>query len=126
MEAEFDWVVGRILGHVFTDENECRWIFPLGDDAQLQVGCQWQIIAEGRVALASGDHGQMYGLPTAMDAVSRASHLVAGRGVRSVTLAFASSELELELDGEVWIRTFNDSSGYEGWEIQGPGKRYGR
>lgn len=122
MTEELAWMVGLEFGRVDLDEQSGQWWFPLGEGRGLAVTCPWQIIAEGRVALASGDHGQQYGLPAPVDAPAKAAQLLGGCKVESVSLANGSSELEVRLEGDAALRTFNDSSGYEGWDLSGPGE----
>ena len=120
MTEELAWMVGLEFSRVDLDEQSGQWWFPLGEGRGLAVTCPWQIIAEGRVVLASGDHGQQYGLPTPIDAPAKATQLLGGRKVGGVSLAEGSSELEVQLEGDAALRTFNDSSGYEGWRLTGP------
>jgi len=120
MSGELDCMIGLVVGQPsFDDQGHC-WNFPLGDDYSLAIPCPWQILAEDRVVLASGDHGQVYGLPAPVDAVEEASKRLSGRKVNSVSLASGSAELEVEVEGGATLRTFNDSSGYEGWQLMGP------
>jgi len=118
--SELRWTVGLEPGLVRRDDETGQWWFPLGAVACLTTMCPWQIIAEGGVALASGDEGQWYGLSEPVDAAARATELLAGREVVDASLVEASSELEIELQGGIAIRTFNDSSGHEGWDLYGP------
>lgn len=122
MTEELAWMIGLLFGGAELDEQSGQWWFPLGDGRGLAVSCPWQIIAAGRVALASGDHGQQYGLSAPIDGPAKATQLLVGRNVESVSFAAGSSELEVCLQGDAALRTFNDSSGYEGWDLSGPGE----
>ncbi len=124
MGSEFDWMIGLVVGHPTYDDEAHWWTFPLGDGYGLGIPCHWQILAEDRVVLASGDHGQVYGLPAPMDAVEEASKRLSGREVTAVSLASGSAELEIEVEGGSVLRTFNDSSGYEGWQLTGPDEKW--
>lgn len=96
-------------------------VVPLDGWRRPRTAMPWPMLAEGRVAVAGGDHGQQYGLPAPVDARAQATLLLGGRQVRGVSLAEGSSELEIRWEGGVALRTFNDSSGYEGWDLCGPG-----
>ena len=119
MSPDLDWLVGHAVTRVNHDDETQRWLLVLSDDIQMSLACPWQIIAEGRVSLASGDHGQQYGLPEPIDAPARAMELLAGRAIRQVSLEQASADLCIEFEGAVRMRTFNDSSGFEAWNLTG-------
>ena len=120
MNTTLDWLVGRVVTDVSLDDQGQQWLLVFGDDSRLSLACPWQIIAKGRVSLASGDHGQQYGLPAPIDASARATELLGGRAIEKVSVDQASADLRIEFAGAVQIRTFNDSSGYEAWTLTGP------
>lgn len=120
MNPDIDWLVGDVVTNVTYDDQTQQWHLALSGDVRLSIECQWQIIAKGHVALASGDHGQRYGLPAPIDAVAGAMDLLAGRAIGRVLVDQASADLRIEFAGAVEIRTFNDSSGYEGWNLGAP------
>jgi hypothetical protein len=120
-----DWMVGYAITAVSYDDQSRQWFLAIGANIRVFLECPWQIIANGGVSLASGDHGQQYGLPAPIDACARAMELLGRRKIERVTIDPASADLRIEFAGGVEMRTFNDSSGYEAWNITGPdGKRY--
>jgi hypothetical protein len=125
MKPSLDWLLRHVVeGVTYSDESQ-QWFLVISDSVYLSIECPWQILTEQGVVLASGDHGQQYGLPAPIDASVRAKELLAGRAIRRVSLDEVSADLHIEFDGPLTIRTFNDSSGYEGWNLTGPqGERY--
>ena len=87
----------------------------------LAVDCLWRVIADGKVALTSRDHGQRFGLPEPVDASAAALSLLQGRRVVEVRLAESSADLVLELDGGRRLEVLTDSSGFEPWNLHAPG-----
>lgn len=89
--------------------------------ATLAVDCLWRIVAGGKVALTSRDHGQQSGLPAPVDAYAAAFSLLQGRQVVEVRLAESSADLVLEFAGGQRLEILTDSSGHEPWNLHAPG-----
>ncbi len=89
--------------------------------ATLAVDCLWRVIADGKVALTSRDHGRQFGLPAPVDVYAEAVTLLQGRQVVDVRLAESSADLVLEFEGGRRLEIFTDSSGYEPWNLHAPG-----
>lgn len=113
-----DCLLGTAVERVEHDGH--RWLLHLSGSICLAIECHWQIIREGRVRLASGDHGQQYDLDSPIDAVAQAASLLDYRSVVLVYTDDASADIALTFDGDVCLRTFNDSSGFEAWNLSGP------
>ena len=119
MKPDLSWLVGNSVVSV-THDSEHTWFFCFSDSSSLRVECCWQIVADGRVALADGDHNQQYGLPSAIDAEARANEYLSGRVIEGMSVDSASADLKIHLSDSVELRTFNDSSGYEAWQLASP------
>ena len=120
MKVDFGWLIGSGVERVTYDGQTLQWLFSLTGQASLTVECPWQILAEGSVALASRDHGQEYGVPCPIDAAAKATALLANRKIGRAYPHQVTADLTLELEGEVVLRTFNDSTGLEAWQLVGP------
>ena len=118
MNVDLGWLVGSGVERVTYDET-LQWLFTMTGQASLTVSCPWQILAEDCVALASGDHGQQYGLPSPIDAAAKATALLATRKIERARPHQVTADLTIELEGDITLRTFNDSSGYEAWHLVG-------
>ena len=125
MKPNLDWLLRHVVERVSYNDESQQWFLVISDDIYLSVECPWQILTEQRVVLASGDHGQKYGLPAPIDASAKAMELLAGQAIRRISVDEVSADLYIEFDDAVTMRTFNDSSGYEAWNLTGPhGDRY--
>ncbi len=120
MKPDLNWLVGSVVERVEYDEQCRRWNFAIGEQTFLAVECHWQIITGDHVSLASGDHGQIYGRASSIDAAVEAMNLLAGRKIERVSFDEMSADLTIELEGAAAIRTFNDSTGFEAWHLIGP------
>ena len=60
---------------------------------------------------------QQYGLTSPIDADVRATSLLNHKRVVLVHIDEASADISLTFDDSVQLRTFNDSSGFEGWNL---------
>lgn len=108
------------MGTATYDAESWAWWFGFEGRGGIQLFCPWNIVADGKFALASGDHAQRYGLPAPVDAAADASRLLAGRRVEERRVNPATADLQILLDGGVEIRTLSDSTGYEMWVLRSP------
>jgi Family of unknown function (DUF6188) len=89
----------------------------------LAVDCLWCILVQERIAVTSRDHGHRFGHGDAVDACARAALLLQDRLVVSVRLEERSGDLIVEFTDGRSLQIFNDSSGYEPWNLTAPGIR---
>ena len=68
------------------------------------------------------DAGQWFGLPAPLDATGRLNTLLAGRSVASATVGDLG-DLAVRFGDDATLEVFNASTGYEGWQLFGPGAR---
>lgn len=118
MHQDMSWVIGKYVQNVLAEGH--RWTFRMTDGASLSVETHWQIVAEGHLRLASGDHGQQYGLDAPIDAARSAVDLLANRKIVAAVADPATADLRIDFDDAVSLRTFNDSSGFEAWQFTLP------
>jgi|SRR6266850_2330930 len=114
-----EWLNGKVCTRVY-EHYPGNFTFEF-DGATLAVDCLWRVIADGKVALTSRDHGQQFGLPAPVDAYAEAMSLLQGRRVVEVRLDEKSADLRLEFDGGPRLEVLTDSSGYEPWNFHAPG-----
>lgn len=112
-------LIGTTCNRVF-EHYPYNFTFEFGE-ASLAVDCLWRIVAEGRLALTSLDHGQQFGLPAPIDAFAEALALLRNRRVVTVRLEECSSDLHLEFEGGARLEVISDSAGYEPWNLRAPG-----
>jgi len=90
------------------------WQFDF-EGAGLTIECPWRIVSGGSVVLASSDQGQKFGLPAPVDLISATLGKLKGLTVETIAINGETADLCLTFGGGTRIDTFNDSSGYEGW-----------
>lgn len=117
MKPDLSQFIGQVVEAVTFDQESQGWWFGLRGHGGLRVDCPWQILAEGRLARASGDHQQQYGLPAPIDAADDATQLLRGRRIEAISVDSASADLSLRMDGAVTLRALMDSTGYEAWHL---------
>jgi hypothetical protein len=120
MEPDLKWIIGSIIEQVEYDDQTQRWIFTVAGRSILYVNCPWKLISAATVSLASGDHGQQYGLAHPIDVAVKAMDFLAGRKIKSIVSDKVTSDLTINFEGDVILCTFSDSSGFEAWQLIGP------
>ncbi len=114
-----DFLIGRSCSDLI--RHEFSWQFVFGEDCCLIVQCPWRIIAGERIAVAHSDHEQKFGLPEPVDVPKAAISLLADHSITRVQSKTESDDLIIDFDQEIRLELFNDSSGYEAWQLAGPG-----
>ena len=112
--AEFETIlIGRscVVGH-----REHDWTFDFSGSLGLAVSAPWRIIFNGRIAFASEDDGQLFGLKSPVNGEAKAGKLLEGRAVTAASLDKETADLTLHFGAATRIDVFNNSMGYEGWQ----------
>jgi hypothetical protein len=120
--VDLSWIVGRTVTDVSLLEP-LPWRFHLGDSARLDVECLWRIAQGNSVLLTSEDHGQQFGLPAVVDALHCARKLLLQKPIVGVRLQQPAGDLRISLGACTELEIISTSSGYESWQVQGPGGR---
>ena len=92
------------------------WTFGLPEGVGFGVSAPWRIVSGGRIAFASKDDGQMFGLKSPLDGEAEARKHLGDKAMTAVTLDRETADLKLHFDAETRIDVFNKSIGYEGWQ----------
>jgi len=96
--------------------REHDWSFGLSEGVGLAVSAPWRIVSSGRIAFASEDDGQMFGLKAPVDGEAEARKHLGSKTITAVTLDRETADLKLHFDAGTRIDVFNNSMGYEGWQ----------
>jgi hypothetical protein len=96
--------------------REHDWAFDLSDGFGLAVSAPWRIVSNNRIAFASEDDRQMFGLTSPVDGEIEARRLLGGKTITATMLDRQTADLTLQFDTTTPIDVFNNSAGYEGWE----------
>jgi Family of unknown function (DUF6188) len=123
MAVKMESLNGLSLESVRFDNETGQWIFSFATSIVLQISCPWRVVAEGHVALGWRDDRQRFGLPAPVDARARLQGLVGACSVDTAKV-LAHGDLVIRFASGAALEVFNDSCGYEGWQLHGPGHRY--
>ena len=115
---DVEWLTGQVCTRVH-EHYTGNFTFEF-TGGRAAVDCAWRIVRDGHLALAHRDHGQQFGLPAPVDAAREATALLAGRPICAGRIDTVLGDVVLEFEGGVRLDVFNDSSGYEGWNMSGP------
>jgi hypothetical protein len=124
MSKTLTQLAGRTCDEVKFDPETGGWVFLFSDGVTLRVEAPWRIVSEGIIAVAGRDHGHKLGLPAPIDAIKVASGLLVGRSVATAVAKKPVADLAIRFEDGRMLEVFNESSGYEGWELNGPGDRW--
>jgi Family of unknown function (DUF6188) len=123
MNAQVPSILGRSLRSVCRDDETDQWIFDFGEGLCLQVAAPWRLTKSGSIALGHCDHRQKFGLPQPVDAERAFCDLVKDQVVLDAVIANGSADLSIDFGAGIRFEVFNNSSGYEGWQLNLPGGR---
>jgi hypothetical protein len=102
------------------ERHEPDWFFRFAPDIWFVISCPWRIVAGGGIAFADEDHGQLFGLPQPVDGEARSNELLDGARVVDASISTETADVLIQLDTGRRIEVFNNSSGYEGWNVSYP------
>lgn len=123
MSPDLSHLHGQRLSDVAFDADTHQWVFTFTGRRVLQITAPWRIVSETNIVHGCEDEGQLFGLSTPVDAKERIARAVAGTDVTHITVN-QFGDLDVRFASSVSLQVFNDSSGYEGWQLFGPGERW--
>jgi hypothetical protein len=97
----------------------CSYAIRISGGYLLTVECLWRLRRDGRLALTSEDHGQLFGRKAPVDAVAELSQALASAPISHVDIANGTGDLTLHF-GILTLELLSTSSGYEAWQLAGP------
>lgn len=123
MSPDLSHLHGQRLSHAAFDADTHEWVFTFTGRRVLQITAPWRIVSETDIVLGRDDDGQLFGLNTPVDAKERIARAVAGKEVTHMTVS-KFGDLDVRFASSVSLQVFNDSCGYEGWQLFGPGEKW--
>lgn len=114
---------GAVLDRVELDAEARVWFFIFHGGMTLQAEAPWRIVAEARVVLGGQDHGQVFGLPKAVDASECVAAQIIDSEVTHAEPDPTTGDLRLRFMNGAQLQVFTTSGGYEAWQLNGPGSR---
>lgn len=123
MNHGLEHLQAQTLERLAFDVDTAEWVFGFSGGLSLRVAAPWRVCRGEVIAVGWQDDGQSFGLPAPVDARARVTALLQGRRVRSAQLG-PHADLSVDFDGIATLDVFNASSGYEGWQLNGPAAAY--
>jgi len=114
-----NWILGRHIRAVSLVDPSSWW-FELEGGGTLRVDTLWRIVAAGRVAATSADHGHRFGVPNPVNSAECATRALADAAVRQASVTEDTGDVVLEFDNATRLEILTTSSGYESWSIVSP------
>jgi hypothetical protein len=112
-------IAADLVGHQLQDlewrEHDLLFSFTTG--ARLRVACPWRIVSDGRISFAESDDGQFFGLPAPIDGAAKSKELLLGKAIEQIAIRADAADLTITFRSAVSLEIWNNSSGYEGWEL---------
>jgi hypothetical protein len=105
-------------GSGFPEHGQASVSLVFVDGTRLQAE-YWRLIEDGAASFSSFDHQQIYGLPTAIDAIEELQKRLSGRVVVEARHDQETGDLVFTLTGNTKLQILN-VTGYEIWEIRFP------
>lgn len=106
------------------DSNADSWMFNFKNNISLFASTFWRLLKDDRIVLVSADHGQQFGLPKPVDAVSELSDLLTEQKLITIRIKKNTADLILTLTNSYGIEIFISSGGYESYNLHADKKQY--
>lgn len=113
---DFRWMHGQRVAQV-SETSGVYWRFVLSDCGSITVECLWRLISDRHIVVTSEDHGQQFGLPVPVDAVSSVTSLLADASIERVEIRDGTADLVIYFDRPFRLEAIPTSSSYESWQI---------
>ena len=123
MSSRLPHLHGETLSSTTFDGDAQQWIFHFSGSLTLQVASAWRMVSATEIVIGFHDDGHRFGLGSPVNAAERITQLVGAKTVSAATFN-RYGDLEVQFGPESVLQVFNDSCGYEGWQLYGPGDRY--
>jgi hypothetical protein len=108
-------LIGQQLKSI--EKHDYTWCFNFTGDVLVSTESSWRLIDKDHIVVTSDDHGQQFGLPVPVDAVSRTLSCTVNRNVEAATISPLSGDLIIEFHGQVQLQFLQMSCGYESWHL---------
>jgi hypothetical protein len=112
-------LVGRIVDAVERREGGAC-VVALAGGYCVQIESLWRLLSSGTLALTSQDEGQLFGRNEPVQAIQELSSKLQGHTLTAIQVAPGTADLTLQFGGYS-LQAVADSSGYEAWQVNGPG-----
>ncbi len=114
MIPDMKWMIGRSVTEV--EKKDYTWFFRFDDGTVIGTEDSWRLIANGRIAITSEDHGHQFGLDSPVDAAAVVKAKTNGKTVGRTLVDNNTGDLTLFMES-TFLTFFCLSAGYEAWRI---------
>ncbi|NOS69174.1 MAG: hypothetical protein HOP33_04510 [Verrucomicrobia bacterium] len=113
MNPTLDWLKGQSLINV--EKKDFTWGFSFAQSGSIVTESFWRLVTIERLAVASEDHDQLFGLQEPVDAAKRVMALVGSKKIINYSYSEVCSDLILRFEDKKQLQFLNSSGGYESW-----------
>jgi hypothetical protein len=107
-------MIGRSITEV--EKKDYTWFFRFDDGTVIATEDSWRLIANGRIAITSEDHGHPFGLDSPVDAAGVVKKETIGKTVNRTEVDKNTGDLTLFMES-TFLAFLCLSAGYEAWRI---------
>ena len=115
MSVGFPALEGQRVSNVVADAH--IWTIRFSEGTTLTIECPWRIVANGGIAFGRNDHNQKFGLPEPVNGMALVESLLCSSDISTACADDETGDLTIVCSDGVRLELFNDSSGYEGWQM---------
>jgi len=108
---------GRTFAGVRYERESETWVFSFFGGIVLRVDAAWRVRMGTRILLGWRDDGQRFGKDASVDLAAEVSAAFELAPVTSAEASDESGDLRVSFANGAALELFNDSGGYEGWEL---------
>ena len=116
MNPNLDWLLNQRL--VKVEKKDFTWFFTFAEGGSIATESFWRLVTPERLAVASEDHGQLFGLKEPVDAAKLVMSAIEGKTIIDYSCSDACSDLILCFEGKIQLQFLNTSGGYESWRAE--------
>ncbi|WP_296720784.1 hypothetical protein [Erythrobacter sp.] len=96
--------------------GEGQWSIAIGKSFVITTN-SWRLIGAKSIIVTSEDDGQQFGLPSPVDAETKATGALTGASVAAVEMDTRTGDCTLQFTNALVLEILTWSSGYETWQL---------
>jgi hypothetical protein len=104
--------------------GEGQWSIAIGKGYVMATN-SWRLIGAKSIIVTSEDDGHQFGLPSPVDAETKATGALAGASIAAVEMDTRTGDCSLKFTNGLVLEILTWSSGYETWQLYRDGEFFG-
>jgi len=116
-------LIGTVLQAARPVGDSGLWHFEFSGEIVLGTESPWRLVSKDRMELGSQDHGQKFGHAQEVNAPAFITSLLGASEVVQAEVIEPSGDLHISFANGMQLHVVAISSGYEAWQLNGPGAR---